>query len=369
MKRITTIFLVLLTIFVSCTSTNRLSTIDHRLSTSVNIQPGGSILVGCTPIATGGTTPVPPSGAGGQFSVSGGQSSTGGLSAIGGRPSAGGSPSNTGGTTACTSIVYPTTQSASLAKKGIAVTREHHPKMPRHHKQKHNRSHRAIARGETANQGCSVWYQPPWTPLNQLNYGACTGNAWDGCIATPPLGLTQYFGESFALTYYEWGTCEDNGCAVPSKCSCTACPASFCLASDANDNGSTGGSVAQALTTQGIIKGFAVADTVSDLVVALETRSCVIGVNWYNSMFTPTSSGQLQVTVSSGLAGGHEIHVVGHDAILSRTWIENSWGLWGLCFQSEVISQTPTDGTGCGYAWIADSDLPKLDFDGDCPDL
>jgi Papain family cysteine protease len=59
----------------------------------------------------------------------------------------------------------------------------------------------------------------------------------------------------------------------------------------------------------------------------------VFGMTWYESMFSPSSSGILTVDKSSGVAGGHAILVVGFRTINGVLYFElqNSWGTgWGL---------------------------------------
>jgi hypothetical protein len=129
--------------------------------------------------------------------------------------------------------------------------------------------------------------------------------------------------------------------------------------------------VAQYLVDAGKIKSYTTADTTSQLLTCLATpgRAAVIGVDWYDSQFSPNSDGKIVVTISSGLAGGHDLFAWAYDATRNGVWVKNSWGLWGQCYRSQETSATSTDGTGCGYGWIAVSDLAKLNFDADCLSL
>jgi hypothetical protein len=124
------------------------------------------------------------------------------------------------------------------------------------------------------------------------------------------------------------------------------------------------------MINKGWLKGYTTADTVSQLIACLADRPAGIAVDWYNSMWdTNTSTGEIQVSLASGFVGGHEPYAVSYDTIKSRVWIYNSWGKWGWCFPDQQTDSTPSDGTGCGYGWISVSNLPKLKFDGDCPEL
>jgi hypothetical protein len=201
-------------------------------------------------------------------------------------------------------------------------------------------------------------------PLNQGQRGSCTGNASDGALCS--LGDSTDYNENEADTIYENGTCIDNGCTVP--CTCTSCTVGYCPTTDANDNGSDGSGVSQYLLDIGKIKSYTTADTTSQLLACLSNpdSAAVIGVDWYNSQFNTNSDGRIIVNTSSGLAGGHELFVTGYDAQRGGVWVHNSWGLWGQCYKAQENANTPNDGTGCGYGWIALIDLVKLNFDGDC---
>jgi hypothetical protein len=213
---------------------------------------------------------------------------------------------------------------------------------------------------------CDVAHFPnSTTPLNQGKYGACTGCASDGVISSAPFVGFPHFNLTTALQIYQGGTCKDNGCTFP--CTCASCPAAFCPATGANDNGSQGSSVFDYLVYMGWMKGYVTADTTTDLLAGLSYSACEMGIDYYYSMMTPAANGRLVVTISSGIAGGHELNVVGYRSDFQGVVIRNSWGPWGQCYPNQETSNTSKDGTGCGFAWIAVSDLPTLNFDADCP--
>jgi hypothetical protein len=233
-------------------------------------------------------------------------------------------------------------------------------------KWKPRRPHKVHAQASApeSSTACSVFYSANnKTPLNQGQVGSCTGNAGVKSISIAP--FVGNYSETDALNYYSQATKRDNGCA----CTASTCSGSY----PPNDTGSSGDSVYTCMQQAGILKGFTQADTFIDLMAGLNAgRVCILGANWYNSMFSPLASGQLKVTTSSGLAGGHEFVIIGHDSVNSRTWMLNSWGYWGVCFAEQITTSTPLDGTGCGYAWFADADVQKLynsGAEGDCPTL
>lgn len=83
------------------------------------------------------------------------------------------------------------------------------------------------------------------------------------------------------------------------------------------------------------------ADTLRRFV--LSRGPAVIGVNWYEAMFAPTSAGYL--VVDGPLAGGHALLVLGYSEARKAFRLLNSWGrAWG----EE------------GRAWLALADMARL---------
>lgn len=67
-----------------------------------------------------------------------------------------------------------------------------------------------------------------------------------------------------------------------------------------------------------------------DLAIAVSYFGpAVIGINWYDSMFTPDANGI--ITVSGEIAGGHAILVTGFNVGRNVFTMKNSWGVgWGI---------------------------------------
>jgi hypothetical protein len=177
-------------------------------------------------------------------------------------------------------------------------------------------------------------------------------------ISTQPFQGSTHCNETDARLAYQGGTCIDNGCTLP--CTSKTCPAAFNPATGANDNGSQTASVATWMTTEGWAGAYTTADTTAQLEACLANGPADIGVDFWSGMQTPSATGQLKVT--GYVEGGHDMNAAILDlthkiAPVDAVWIHNSWGnTWGWCI-----------GSVCGYAWIALSDLPKLNFDADCP--
>jgi hypothetical protein len=195
--------------------------------------------------------------------------------------------------------------------------------------------------------------------LDQGQVGSCTGNAGIGALSTDPLyrslptKLTYSLDETGAVKLYSDAEVIDGSGAYPP-----------------NDNGSSGLSIAKALKTAGIISGYQHTFTLNDALLALTVYPILVGINWYQGMFTPDPDGR--VHISGALAGGHEIVARQIDATNSRVWFDNSWGTsWGvkgrfyltftdlgtlLSQQGDVVVLLPTTTPGPAPVPTADAD-------------
>jgi hypothetical protein len=154
--------------------------------------------------------------------------------------------------------------------------------------------------------------------LDQGQVGSCTGNAGIGGLSTDPLfatlpkPLTYSLDENGAVKLYSDAEIIDGSGAYPP-----------------NDNGSCGLSIAKALLNAGVISGYQHTFTLNDALLALTQYPILVGMNWYNNMFTPDVDGRVRPT--GGIAGGHEIVARQIDATRQRVWFDNSWGSsWGV---------------------------------------
>lgn len=324
------------------------------------------IMVGCSKPTPPPVPPVPSSG--GLSSTGGNGNNSGGLISIGGNgsysPAAGGT-----GTPGCPMISYPDTPlPQTLAKKIV----KH--KLPSRHFRPRWRAKPLPTTGLQCSGG-AIPLIP--TPLDQID-GSCTGAASVGMISTPPFTTSTHFNISDSLLAYQGGTCEDNNCTCgvlcanasnPSTCSCNNCPIAYCPSTHANDVGSNGNSVAKWMVTVGWLSDYLAADTTDSLMAGLSAnKTCIIGVDWLDSMWTPdATTGEIHVDPNTAMQGGHEMHAVFSDLQHGRVWVRNSWGAWGWCFKKLMTPKSPIDGTGCGYGWISVKNLMILRFDGDCP--
>lgn len=170
--------------------------------------------------------------------------------------------------------------------------------------------------------------------LDQKNVGSCTGNALTGALGTDSKDRTATaqvtvkadgkgifkagtytLDESFAVLAYELNTRLDGikGQYKP------------------DDTGSSGPACGKTAKALGLATGYTHAFTYDALRSALQTGPVLIGIPWYESMFTPARDGHIPVDKKSGLAGGHELLVREYDAVKDRVWVDNSWGLsWGV---------------------------------------
>ena len=284
-----------------------------------------SIGWGCGPITPAPVPPVPVA-SGGSVAIGGAPSATGGVLAVAG------APSQTGGST---SIQFPTACENQLRKAPAA-----RPSLSGWRKDP-ARAKRRKARGSYSVVAPSVFLTPNLQiALDQGSLGSCTGNSVAHVLSTWP--FPNRFTETDAVRIYSRATEIDpwQGVYPPT------------------DTGSNGASAWQAAIDLRYYAGTVTqVETIEELQGALQKVSCSIGIDWWSGMFTPTASGELQMTGT--IEGGHEPQVIGWDAERKIVWLRNSWGPWGLCRGSEV-----------GYAYLSVGTFQKLMNAGgeiDCP--
>lgn len=96
-----------------------------------------------------------------------------------------------------------------------------------------------------------------------------------------------------------------------------------------NYDGTSALGLGKYLTEVGIIKSYTWCFGLNDVLLALSYQGPVaIGVNWYTGMFTPNTSGVLNIT--GAVEGGHEVELIGIHTGLRCVIGMNSWGMgWG----------------------------------------
>jgi hypothetical protein len=161
----------------------------------------------------------------------------------------------------------------------------------------------------------SITHQRLIPILDQGQVGSCTGNAGIGDINTQPFTLnTKVYSpdETGALKLYEAAQVIDGVVPYP-----------------VTDNGSSGLSIAKALSKTGLISSYQHTFTLYDALKALTQYPVITGINWYSEMFTPDPDGRVHPTGT--IAGGHEVELYRIDAEKGRIWGHNSWGnSWGV---------------------------------------
>lgn len=169
-----------------------------------------------------------------------------------------------------------------------------------------------VPKSKTRKVGSYLW-QHFLAVLNQLNVGACTGNAATGALGTAPdwstlaAKIQASLNESFALNLYSAAEKIDGGAGYPPE-----------------DNGSSGLSVAKACKAAGLISSYLHITSVSAALTAISTGPFIIGSNWYTGMDSPDSTGL--VTATGTVRGGHEYLCIGYDAAADLWHLVNSWG-------------------------------------------
>lgn len=159
----------------------------------------------------------------------------------------------------------------------------------------------------------SVRHEASIGVLNQGDVGACTGNAGTSCAYHLPFYVPgapswQYTpDEQGALAWYSANTREDD----------------YTGTYEPDDTGSDSTTTSKVAKEAGIVSGYQMAGDLDSSLEALQDRPGITGIPWFTSMFNAPASGLLTVTVSSGLAGGHE-----------------------LCVDEVVAADAPGNGTG-----------------------
>jgi hypothetical protein len=157
---------------------------------------------------------------------------------------------------------------------------------------------------------------PRYSPiLDQGDLGSCTGNAMAGWLGCAPhcrsIDTGTAYTEAIAVDLYELATRLD------------AFPGEY----PPDDTGSSGLAVAKAARRRGYISAYSHAFTTNGLLNALQHQPVIVGVPWYDEMFTPDLTGE--VHIGGQLVGGHEFLIRGWDGEYLHA--DNSWGPgWGV---------------------------------------
>lgn len=156
--------------------------------------------------------------------------------------------------------------------------------------------------------------------LDQGSVGSCTGNAQVGVMGTEPNygdlpNPHMALDEALALRIYSDAEMIDGDGPYPP-----------------NDYGSSGPSAAKAAMKLGLISGYTHCLSLHDVLDALQVWAAVsIGINWYDSFDSPSSSGLIAISPGASVRGGHEPMLRGVDAENKTVFGDNSWGAgWGL---------------------------------------
>lgn len=155
--------------------------------------------------------------------------------------------------------------------------------------------------------------------FNQGSIGSCTANAALGTLVCDPFwepGLSPITEEVAVRLYAAETLLDDSQLAghYPPE-----------------DTGSTGPWSMKALEQWGWIDDYVHTRSLHVALALLNKAPISIGVPWMRSMFTPDKTGTIHVDPSSGVAGGHQVAVIGNDVKNQRIYIRNSWGEgWGI---------------------------------------
>lgn len=166
--------------------------------------------------------------------------------------------------------------------------------------------------------------------LHQRATSHCVGfgdATWHNCL---PIGIPPYYDEDGHKLYYE-------GVAIGGFPN--------------SEEGSTTEWGAKALRARGLLKTFAFAASIEEMIIWILAKGSVLtGLMWTQNMARPDTNGIMHATGS--VVGGHETCWTGYDRNTGLFKCANSWGT--------------SFGKG-GFAWLTADDMKKqLDLQGDC---
>jgi hypothetical protein len=300
------------------------------------------------PAAMCNPEPVVPTPSAGGSVATGGAPAVGGVSYGGTSPSVGGASSE-GGSVAAGGVMPSTVAEAITWPECSKGVRKLAPSEVERYRRTLGPKRTAIKARPRASYVVldlpSVLWAPLAPTLDQGNLGSCTGNAavqvrvskpWTWSSTLDPFEL-----EAMAIDVYSAATRIDP----------------FAGRYPPDDTGSNGEAVMSVMRSRGLISGWVEVYTFEGLQRQIQKGPCIVGTNWYSSMYSPNSCGQLEV--SGTIDGGHEWTIKGLDYATKRILGLNSWGDG---FGARRLGQG-------GYFWITFGNFSKLLETGDihCP--
>ena len=161
------------------------------------------------------------------------------------------------------------------------------------------------------------------TNLDQLNTGTCVGMAWANFLRCAPIRSNAGVDENYAFKIYDIAIATDEWTDNDSD--------------TARQFGTSVRAGAEATLQLGRLKSYLWAFELQPAVEwVLMQGPVVLGVDWYQSFFSPNSEGIISIKTNDSIVGGHAILWRGADtkralAKLSNSW-GDSWGISGECY-------------------------------------
>lgn len=177
----------------------------------------------------------------------------------------------------------------------------------------------------------SVRHTSAGLPLNQGQVGSCTANALCGALNSRPHWAAEQptLGEPDAVFVYSAEEVLQGSGPYPP-----------------NDQGGSGTEVCQAAKNLGWLSSYQHALGLEHALAALVIRPVIIGIDWYTSFDTPSSSGLIALAAGATVRGGHELDV---DEIDMENKLIGGWQSWG-----------PTDWPAGGRFYLSFTDFGSL---------
>jgi hypothetical protein len=160
----------------------------------------------------------------------------------------------------------------------------------------------------------SIQHETNIGPLDQGDLGCCTAAAGLKLLSYDPhfhllQGLFPWTMET-VTSYYSKITNVDSF------------PGEF----PPTDTGSDGLASGEAAKQLNWISGYRHALGLDEMLSALQDGAVSVGTNWYSSMSTPRSTGEVRISTNAYLEGGHQYVSDGVDVPNKRIWFRQSWG-------------------------------------------
>jgi hypothetical protein len=162
-----------------------------------------------------------------------------------------------------------------------------------------------------------IWPTHLESRIDQTNIGRCTGYSVSNIYNNEPFAghLKRADAETLGDNLYHWATVLDSykGTWPPDDTGSDGVSAMLAATSKVKDGNSY------------LFTGFRTVSDFVEMQKALQKGPCIIGTNWYSSMFSTTRCGQVEISANATIEGEHQYGWIGMDFDEKVGWFVNSW--------------------------------------------